>query len=60
MYGIEKGRKFNIVVNVELSDIDKEECSQNIQKKKACYYKKDGNTAAYGYTNKLPRNNNMQ
>ena len=51
---IKKEGGFNIAMNVELNDINKEEYSQNIQKKKAYYYKKDGNTVAYGYKNMCP------
>lgn len=43
-----------MVMNIELSSISKEEYNQKIQKKKAYYYKKDGNTVAYGYKNMCP------
>ena len=51
---IKKRGKFNIDMNIELNDINREEYNQNIQKKKAYYYKKDGNTVAYGYKNMCP------
>lgn len=51
---IKKKGEFDMAMNVELNDINKEEYSQNIQKKKAYYYKKDGNTVAYGYKNMCP------
>lgn len=41
-------------MNTELNSIDKEKYSQNLQRKKAYYYKKDGNTVAYGYQKICP------
>ena len=43
-----------MVMNIELKDINREEYNQNLQKKKAYYYKKDGNTVACGYKNMCP------
>lgn len=41
-------------MNTELNSIDREEYSQNLQRKKAYYYKKDGNTVAFGYQKMCP------
>lgn len=49
-----KRGKFDMVMNIELKDINREEYNQNLQKKKAYYYKKDGNTVACGYKNMCP------